>query len=228
MDTSPGEITRDAPLVKLSRRLGLLPRRLRVAVEAIECFEEPEFEIVKTLVKLVGTTPRSLEVRRELSSGLRQELEKLWTSRGDSDPLSDVDNELDVKGVAAVALSADVHAIENRARLLAGCVSSSEGGELTNRSRQAVERQRRAGQLLALRSGRQWCYPRWQFDVDGRGGLVPGLAAVLKRLRLSPYGAALWLTTRRRELGDKAPSELLSRGQAERVIELAEDHGHML
>ena len=138
METEADENARDAVLAQLSQRLGLLPRRLRVAIEAVECFEEPEFEIVKTLVQLAGTTTRSLAFRTEISLGLREELKKFWTSEGDSDPLSDVDDELDMKGAAAVALWAHMQTIENRARLLADCVSSSEAGNLTNRDRKSV------------------------------------------------------------------------------------------
>jgi len=220
--------TRQSTLAEVSSRPGVRSRRLKVAVEAVETLEEPEFRVLETLVELAHSTPRSLAVRNELSAGLRQELERFWKSDADADPLADVDRPLGPRQAASASLWADTEARLNRARLLADCVSSREAGELTNRSRQAVERQRRRGSLLALPLGREWRYPKWQFDPESPRGVLPGLDAVLRNLHLSPFGAARWLTTPTSELNDKAPIELLRRSQAARVIDLATQHGHAL
>jgi hypothetical protein len=219
---------RRSTLAEYSSRLGVQSRRLEVAVEAAEALEEPEFRLLETLVELAHTSPRSLAVRRELSAGLCQELERFWRSTADADPLAEVDRPLEPREAASASLWADTEAKLNRARLLADCVSSREAGELTNRSRQAVERQRRQGNLLALPVGREWRYPKWQFDLDSRRGVVPGLDAVLRNLHLSPFGAARWLTTPKAELGEKAPIELLRHRLTDRVVDLAEQHGHAL
>ncbi len=220
--------TRQSTLAEYSSRLGVQSRRLKVAVEAAETLEEPEFRVLETLVELAHTTPRPIAVRRELSAGLREELERLWMRTADADPLAEVDRSLEPREAASATLWADAEAKLNRARLLADCVSSREAGELTNRSRQAVERQRREGNLLALPVGREWRYPKWQFDLDSPRGVVPGLGTVISSLHLSPFGVARWLTTPKAELGEKAPIELLRRRLTDRVVDLAEQHGHAL
>ena len=219
---------REEVLAELSLRLGVKTRRLEVAVQAAERFEEPEFSVLEKLVSVSHTTPRSLEARRHLCAALRQELERFWTTEVNSDPLADVDKALDTEDAVAASLWADLETRTNRARLLADCISSSEAGELTHRSRQAVERQRKEGNLLALRVGREWRYPKWQFEMDGPRGLLPGLGTVIRSLRLSPFGAALWLTTPNAQLGNRKPVELLRRRQSDRVVCLAEESGYLL
>jgi hypothetical protein len=196
------------------------------AVEAVRALEEPEFRIVETLARLARTTPRSLAVRTALSAGLRRELERWWTSASEADPLAAVDRRLELREAAAASLWADATAELNRARLLDESVSSREAAAITNRSRQAIERQRRRGNLLALPVGREWRYPKWQFDLDSPRGVVPGLSAVIRNLHLSPFGTARWLTTPQSELDDRAPIELLHRRLTDRVVDLAEQHGH--
>lgn len=217
---------REAALAETSARLGVNASRLKIAVEAAEKLGEPEFEVVRELVRLSSGTPQPLERRREMSAGFCEALERLWSHASEEDPLADVDERINPKEAASVTLWADATARMNRARLLADCISATQAGEITNRSRQAVERQRREGNLVALRVGRQWRYPKWQFDIDGPGGLVAGLGVVVRNLHLSPYGAALWLTTPNAELAGKAPIATLRRRQTERVIRLAEEQGH--
>jgi len=217
---------REAALAESSARLGVNAARLRIAVEAAQSLEEPEFEVVRELVRLSSETPLPLELRREMLAGLCEALERLWHQSPEEDPLADVDEPLSPKEAASVSLWADATARLNRARLLADCISASQAGEITNRSRQAVERQRRQGRVVALRAGRQWRYPQWQFDIDGPGGLVAGLDAVVRKLHLSPYGTALWLATPKSELDGKAPIAALHERQTDRVVRLAEEEGH--
>ncbi len=218
----------EAILDDFSARLGIEKGRLRAAVKAAQNLEEPEFRVMEKLAGLAEVTPISLEAREELSEGVCQELEALWTSEVESDPLVEVDAAISDREAAASTMWARMRARKNRARVLQECVSAAEAGALANRSRQAVERQRRVGSLLALRVGREWRYPVWQFDIDGPAGLVPGLKAVLRNLRLSAFGASLWLTTPKEQLGDERPIELLRQRQGNRVLRLAKDHGQML
>lgn len=219
---------RRSTLAEYSLRLGVQSRRLKVAVEAAEALEEPEFRVLETLVELAHATPKSLAVRKELSAGLRRQLERLWMSAPEVDPLAPADRPLGPSEAASGALWSDAEARLNRARLLADCISSREAGELTNRSRQAIEKQRREGNVLALPVGRELRYPQWQFDVDSPRGVVTGLDQVLRNLHLSPFGAARWLTTPKSELEEKTPIELLRRRRTERVVDLSEQHGYAL
>ncbi|HLA80966.1 MAG TPA: helix-turn-helix domain-containing protein, partial [Thermoleophilia bacterium] len=61
-----------------------------------------------------------------------------------------------------------------------GTLSAAEVARLLRLSRQAVDKQRRTGRLLALRAGPSWRYPAWQF-IDGQS--LPGLPEVLAALR---------------------------------------------
>lgn len=216
---------RKRAITEYSARLGVSARRLELIAAAVTQLDEPELKLLEDWTRLVRSTQKPVEVRRELAKGLRDELERLWTTPLDSDPLAGVDEPLSLREAASAALWADTSARMNRGRLLAECVSASEAGELTHRSRQAVERQRREGHLLAFRIGREWRYPVWQFDPDGPRGLLPELDTILGKLHLSPYAAALWLRTPKDELDGETPVDRLRRRDVEKVVRLAEDHG---
>lgn len=138
-----------------------------------------------------------------------------------TDPLAAVDNPLDGAAAAESIALAEMESQTLRESILKDCLDVAEAGRLTGRSRQALERLRRDGRVLALRVASRWRYPRWQFDPDAPGGIVPGLAEVLRALALSPTGAAFWLLQPSDWLGGHPPIELLRRHRPEPVIELA-------
>ncbi len=212
-------------LSEAAHRFGVTQRRLAVAVQAAERLTREEFAVVEELLSLEADA-RSDDRRQRVAEGLKGVVEFL-RSRVIKDPLADVDDPIDAKGEAAACLWSDLESRANRNRLLRDCVSAEEAGRLTGRSRQAVEKQRRAGRMVALRQGRQWRYPVWQFDADGRNGLVPGLSEVLDQLHLSPAGAALWLTTPKPELDGTAPIQVLTNRETRRVVDLARQQGFL-
>ena len=107
-----------------------------------------------------------------------------------------------------------------RRTLLRASVTAAAAARLTRRSRESLERFRRAGQVIALREGNEWRYPRWQFDVDAPGGIVSGLRRVLRELRLSCAGAAYWLSRRHPRLR-AVPIRVLRSGRVDDVLEAA-------
>lgn len=195
--------------------------------EAAKALGEPELEVLREMVRLAQNTRRSMESRRELAAGLCAAMEELWTASPEEDPLAEADEPLDSKEAAEASLWADTRIQANRARLLADCVTASEAGEMTNRSRQAVEKHRRERHLVALRVGREWRYPKWQFDIDGPRGLVPGLEEIVSNLHMSPFGVALWLTTPRSELDEESPIAALRKRKTAQVVRLAEEQGYL-
>lgn len=209
-------------LSEVAARFGVPRRRLAVAVEAAERLSREEFDLLQELLLLQTI---DLERRRAMAEGLREAMEQYRTSH--SDPLKDVDDPIDDKSAAVAVFWTDIEARTNRARLLRGCVSAEEAGRMTGRSRQAIERQRRSGRMLALRSGRQWRYPVWQLDADEPGSLVPGVVKVLELLPLSPAGVALWLTTPKPALDGETPIQALRNRQADRVVRLAEQQSYL-
>ncbi len=138
-----------------------------------------------------------------------------------ADPLAAVDDPLDADGAAESIALAEVESQAVRETILKDCIDAAEAGKLIGRSRQALERLRRNGRLLAMRVGSRWRYPRWQFDPDAPGGVVPGIAEVLRELSLSPTAAAFWLLQPSEALGVHPPIEWLHRHRPEPVIELA-------
>ena len=93
-----------------------------------------------------------------------------------------------------------------------GLLTASQMGALLGGiSRQAVDKRRRAGQLLAVRVGNDWRYPAIQVDRDGT---VPeGLAMVLRYMTDSgPWSILDFLMTSDSVLEGLTPLEALRRG----------------
>jgi hypothetical protein len=89
--------------------------------------------------------------------------------------------------------------------------ASQMGAALGGISRQAVDKRRRAGQLLAMRVGADWRYPAIQV---GRNGMVPdGLAMVLRCMTdAGPWSILDFLITPDDVLEGLTPLAALRRG----------------
>lgn len=199
---------------------------MEIAVHAAQELTGAELGVVEGLLAL-GAAGLSQRRRRALSLGLVKALETLSEAEG-RDPLAGVDEPLEPQEALETLYKAAEESRNARETILRDSISVAEAAELTGRSRQALERQRRLGRLLALRRRNQWRYPRWQFDPDAPGGVVPGLAQVLEYLGLSTAGTAFWLSQPREELGGQAPIALLHQRRAKPVLELARAQGTML
>ncbi len=105
-----------------------------------------------------------------------------------------------------------------------GPVSAAELAEVVRVSRQTVDAWRKAGRVLALERGRRgFFYPGWQAH---QGRLLPGLTEVLRTLEPSDFwGKLSFILSPDPRLGDERPLDLLRRGEAARVRELAAVHG---
>src|SRR5688572_10117390 len=89
---------------------------------------------------------------------------------------------------------ARLRGLEARARLVAaegGILTTERVAALLGLSRQAVDKRRRAGRLLALVTGRRgYLYPAWQF---GREGPLPGQEEILGAFDgADPWVQAAW------------------------------------
>ena len=199
--------------------MGVSLERLDIAVRAARVMGDAEIQFLEKLLRWIDAGV-SQERRAAMSRGLARVLEATPVSAPE-DPLAAVDDPLDAAGAAESVALAEVESQALREAILKDCIDASEAGRLTGRSRQALERLRRDGRLLALRAGSRWRYPRWQFDPDAPGGIVPGIAEVLRELSLSPTGAAFWLLQPSEGLGGHPPIEWLRRHRPEPAIELA-------
>ncbi len=105
-----------------------------------------------------------------------------------------------------------------------GTYSAPEVARLLKISRQAVNKRRQSGRLLALPLGRHgFAYPAWQFAGED---VLPGFAEVLTRLadHDSWMQARFFVNTNLR-LGDARPLDEIRRGNVEAVLRAAEEYG---
>ncbi len=106
-----------------------------------------------------------------------------------------------------------------------GTLGGEEVGALLHISRQAVDKRRATGKLLAVEIGRRgYLYPAWQFTDEG--GVLAGLEDVLPLLAEEPPFARLrfFLSGNRRLRGER-PLDRLRRGELEPVLRAARMFG---
>lgn len=104
-----------------------------------------------------------------------------------------------------------------------GVVSSEEAGQILGIKRQAVDKRRLSGKLIALPAGRAYVYPVWQF-IPGK--TLPGLEKVLQCLQVrDPWMQAAWMINSNSRLNERSPLELLREGNLEVVIDAAKIYG---
>lgn len=133
------------------------------------------------------------------------------TSIAESDPL-------------AAAKLRGVEAKENLLRAEGGTLSGDDVSKLLGISRQAVDKRRRAGRLIALTRGRRgYIYPAWQFEG---GRTLPGLEEVLKALkRHDPWIQAAFMLHPNIQLDNSTPLAELRSGKLDAVVDAALSYG---
>lgn len=208
-----------------SIRLGIPQERLKTVVHASRDLSNDEFQVVVSLLDFANAGI-PMPKRSSLSQGLVSAIRTVQEA-GDNDPLAEVDDPMSPAEAVEALLWAESESRANRETVLKDAVSAAEAAKRIGRSRQSIERLRRDGRLLALREGSQWRYPRWQFEPDAPGGVLPGLDKVLRNLHLSPGGAAYWLLKPTERLEGLPPVELLRRHRPEPVIQLAWEQSFM-
>jgi hypothetical protein len=113
--------------------------------------------------------------------------------------------------------------LEHRQTLLTlagGAVSADEAGRILGITRQAVDKRRRAGSLLAVREGSDWRYPACQFD---NGEVVVGIPDVVRGLGSTSSWVALdFLLAPDTVLAGRTPLEALRAGERDPVLRLVQ------
>lgn len=95
--------------------------------------------------------------------------------------------------------------------------------ELLGISRQAVDKKRNTGTLLAIKSGREYAYPSFQFK---EGEILEGVQEVLKSLKvMGDWTKFNFLVSRDSGLGNRTPLQALQEGEIEIVKRLARAYG---
>lgn len=172
-----------------------LSRGLR-AVESLKSLDEDKLrEVVKA--------PTDYSV---LARALN--MEEALTEVRESDPLA----------------AARLRGIDAKRRLLeseGGTVSSSQAAKMLRMTRQAVDKRRKEGKLLAVELGRRgYCYPAWQFGLRGFEDVLLALPSgdVWERLSFFLNPSDL--------LEDQTPMQALGEGSnVEDVVRAAKTYG---
>jgi hypothetical protein len=104
-----------------------------------------------------------------------------------------------------------------------GTLSAAEIAEVFGITRQAVDKRRNAGQLLALEAGKRgYLYPAWQLSDRGS---IDGFAEVLAVLAAPPWAAARFFLSGNHRLRGRRPIDVLRKGDVEAVLAAAEMFG---
>jgi hypothetical protein len=103
-------------------------------------------------------------------------------------------------------------------------LNSAAVAEILGISRQAVDKRRKSGKLLAVSLGKRgYFYPVFQF---GNGELLTGLEEILEVLaKFDPWTQLMFLKTGDLRLGNRTPLECLIDGEVFAVIEAANCYG---
>ena len=113
--------------------------------------------------------------------------------------------------------------VEHRRELLkraGGVLSADEAGEIVGVTRQAIDKRRRNGAILAVREGSDWKYPTCQFQ-DGE--VLPGIADIVRGFDTQGAWVALdFLLAADSALGGRSPLEALRHGDRSAVERLVD------
>ena len=123
--------------------------------------------------------------------------------------------------------AARLRGVERQQALLkksGGVLRGKEAAELLGISRQALDKRRRQGRLIALTQGRRgYAYPVWQFEG---GKTLANLEKVLGRLRdHDPWMQLTFFLNANDRLDGNRPLDLLRSGKLEPILEAAASYG---
>jgi hypothetical protein len=129
----------------------------------------------------------------------------------------------DVDPLAAARVRG-LRARDDLLRAEGGTISAEQAGEILSITRQAVDKRRRTGRLLALDTGRRgYAYPVWQFRARGLlDGLPEALAALAGH---DPWMQAAFFLQGNAYLDGERPLDALRRGDGAAVLRAAQAHG---
>jgi hypothetical protein len=120
-----------------------------------------------------------------------------------------------------------IRGIQAKRRLIeenGGALSSEQVAQIIGISRQAVEKRRSAGKLIAISTGRHgFLYPVWQFDESGT---LEGLQDVLAVLQPhDEWMRTIFFVSKNPHLSGRTPVEMLRAGKLKEVLDAALIYG---
>lgn len=102
-----------------------------------------------------------------------------------------------------------------------GVITSGQVAELLGISRQAVDKRRSQGKLLAVSLGKRgYFYPVWQFSENG---MLPGFEVVMDLLKnYDPWMKMIFMLNANQRLENRSPLEKLREGHLDEVFKAAQ------
>lgn len=102
-----------------------------------------------------------------------------------------------------------------------GVITSGQVAELLGISRQAVDKRRGQGKLLAVSLGKRgYFYPVWQFSENG---VIPGFEVVMDLLKhYDPWMKMIFMLSANQRLENRSPLEKLREGHLDEVFKAAQ------
>jgi hypothetical protein len=120
-----------------------------------------------------------------------------------------------------------IRGIEAKRRLIeenGGVFTAEQAAQIIGISRQAVEKRRQSGKLLAVSTGRHgYLYPAWQFNESGTLAGLQDVLAVLEPH--DEWMKTIFFVSKNPRLGDRTPVEMLRAGKLKRVLDTALVYG---
>ena len=115
--------------------------------------------------------------------------------------------------------TANAAVAEALTQALSDALTRDEAAQRLGVTPQAVSKRYAAGQLVALRRGRERFFPAWQFREDA---VLPGLSEVIDVYPGTPLSLTMWATSPCADLDGNTPARTLARrGGVEQVLEAA-------
>ena len=108
--------------------------------------------------------------------------------------------------IAAARITGEATVEKALEQALHGALTRDEAAERLGISPQAVSKRRAARSLVALRRGREWRLPAWQFHEDG---VLPGLRLLIAAYPGSPLALTMWATTPNADLDGLTPARAM-------------------
>ncbi|MFT4286549.1 helix-turn-helix domain-containing protein [Nocardioides sp.] len=105
-----------------------------------------------------------------------------------------------------------------RNEVLSVSLTRSEAAEALGISPQAVSERIESRSLLALKSGREWRMPAWQFDLDSPTGVIERLDELVDAFPAGVVSLSDWMTSPSQDLDGITPEQAMKRGGSERVL----------
>jgi hypothetical protein len=120
--------------------------------------------------------------------------------------------------IEAAGAAAEAVRREQLEAALDGALTRDEAAARLAVTAQAVSERRAAERLTALKRGREWRFPAWQFREDS---VLDGLPEVIKRWPGTPLALTTWANRPHPDLDGLTPAQMLARrGGRERVLDL--------